>query len=152
MNTSIEKAPWHLWLVGILSLLWNAFGCYDYTMTQLRDRAYIEATMAPMGLTYEESMAFFDSFPAFASALWALGVWGSLAGAILLLIRSRHAVTAFLVSLIGALGSFAYQFSMEMPAAMAESSMARVMPLVIIVLVILQWWYSRRQTAAGVLR
>jgi hypothetical protein len=152
MNTSIEKAPWHLWLVGILSLLWNAFGCYDYTMTQLRDRAYIEAAMAPMGLTYEESMAFFDSFPAFASALWALGVWGSLAGAILLLIRSRHAVTAFLLSLIGALGSFAYQFSMEMPAAMAESSMARVMPLVIIVLVILQWWYARRQAAAGVLR
>jgi hypothetical protein len=31
------KTPWHLWVVGILSLLWNAFGGYDYTMTQLRD-------------------------------------------------------------------------------------------------------------------
>lgn len=152
MNKSTISVPWHLWLVGILSLLWNAFGCYDYTMTQLRDRAYIEAAMQPMGMTYEESIAFFDSFPAFASALWALGVWGSLAGAILLLLRSRHATAAFLISLVGALGSFAYQFSMEMPPAMAESSMAKVMPPVIIVLVILQWWYARRQTAAGVLR
>lgn len=152
MNTGTSKAPWHLWLVGALALLWNGFGCYDYIMTQLRDRAYLEASMAPMGMTYDEAVAFFDSSPALLSGLWAIGVWGSLAGAVLLLLRSRHAVTAFLVSLVGAVGSFAYQFTMDMPAALSESTMAKVMPVVIIVLVVLQWLYARRQTAAGVLR
>lgn len=146
-----SKAPWHLWVVGILTLIWNAFGGYDYSMTQLRDRAYIESVMVPMGMSYDESVAFFDSFPIWADGLWALGVWGSVAGSVLLLLRSRHAVSAYLLSLIGAVLSFGYQATIEMPPAMADNALGKVMPAVIIVAVILQLWYSRRQSTAGVL-
>ncbi|MGN3973822.1 hypothetical protein [Tsuneonella sp. SYSU-LHT278] len=146
------KAPWHLWVVGFVSLLWNAFGAYDYTMSQLRDPGYLEATMGPMGITVEEASAFLDSFPAWADALWALGVWGSAAGSVLLLARSRHAAMAFLVSLVGAALSFAYQYTLDLPPQMADSAMTKIMPLVIVGAVILQWWYARRMTAAGVLR
>ena len=95
--------PWHFWLVAIVSLLWNGFGGYDYTMTQLRDPGYFAMMSEQMHASVAELKAFFDSFPAWASALWAIGVWGSVAGSILLLMRSRHATTAFLVSLVGAL-------------------------------------------------
>ena len=27
------KAPVHLWIVGILAVLWNAIGCFDYYAT-----------------------------------------------------------------------------------------------------------------------
>ena len=145
------KAPWHLWVVGLVSLLWNAFGGYDYTMSQLRDRAYLEATMGPLGMSADQAIAFLDSFPVWANALWALGVWGSLAGSILLLLRSRFAATAYLVSLIGAVLSFAYQFTIELPPQM-DTPMSKIMPLVIIAAVVLQWWYARTQKAAGVLR
>lgn len=145
-------APVHLWIVGIVSLLWNGFGGYDYTMSQLRDRAYLEATMGPMGMSVEESIAFLDSFPAWASALWAVGVWGSLLGSVLLLMRSRHAVTAFLASLIGAVLSFAYQYTVDMPPQLADSTMGKVMPIIIVGAVALQLWYARRMTAQGVLR
>lgn len=30
--------PWHLWVVGVVAVLWNAFGCWDYTMTHLKGR------------------------------------------------------------------------------------------------------------------
>jgi hypothetical protein len=146
------KAPWHLWAVGIVSLLWNAFGAYDYVMSQLRDPEYLEEMMGPMGMTAEEASAFLDSFPAWASALWALGVWGSVVGSLLLLARSRHAANAFLVSLVGAVLSFAYQYTVELPPQMADSAMTKIMPLVIVAAVILQWWYARRMAAAGVLR
>ncbi|MCT2558615.1 hypothetical protein N0B51_06440 [Tsuneonella sp. YG55] len=146
------RTPWHLWVVGIASLLWNAFGAYDYIMSQLRDAAYLEATMGPMGMTAEEASTFLDSFPVWASALWALGVWGSVAGSVLLLVRSRHAATAFLISLVGAALSFAYQYTVELPPQMADSAMTKLMPLVIVAAVILQWWYARRMAAAGVLR
>ncbi len=41
------------------------------------------------------------ALPAWLIAFWALGVWGSLVGSLLLLARSRHAVTAFALSLLG---------------------------------------------------
>ena len=40
-----ERAPAHLWIVGILALLWNGFGAYDYFMTRTRGAAYIESMM-----------------------------------------------------------------------------------------------------------
>ena len=27
-----SRTPWHLWVVGVLSLLWNCYGGYDYLM------------------------------------------------------------------------------------------------------------------------
>ena len=145
-------APWHLWVVGVLSLLWNAFGGYDYVMSQLRDPAYLEQMMGPMGMSVEESIAFLDSMPMWTEVLWALGVWGSVLGSFLLLARSRHAVTAFLVSLAGAVLSFLYQLTIDLPPQMANDPMAKFMPLVIVGAIVLQWWYARRQAAAGVLR
>ncbi len=38
--------PTHLWIVGVLSLLWNLFGCYDYLMSELSPASYF----ASMGM------------------------------------------------------------------------------------------------------
>jgi hypothetical protein len=146
-----SRAPWHFWLVGIVSLLWNAFGGYDYTMTQLRDPAYFASMESQTGMSPAQMNAFFDAFPVWASALWAIGVWGSIAGSILLLIRSRHAVTAFVVSLVGAALSFVYQATLDLPPAM-DTTMNKVMPMIIVAAIVLQWWYARRMRSAGVLR
>ncbi len=83
-----RKIPAHYWVVAGLSLLWNAFGAVDYTLTKMRNPAYL-ANFPP------EMMAAIDKFPAWMTIFWALGVWGSLLGSVLLLIRSRLAVTAF---------------------------------------------------------
>ncbi|MGX7951945.1 hypothetical protein ACWPM1_05195 [Tsuneonella sp. HG249] len=147
----VSKTPMHLWIVGILSLLWNAFGGYDYTMTQMRDPGYLGMVSEQMGMSVAEIGAFFDSFPVWANVLWALGVWGSVLGSILLLARSRHAVTAFLVSLIGAALSFIYQLTLDLPSEM-NTGMNKFMPLVILAAIVLQLWYARRQTATGLLR
>lgn len=152
MDQATTRTPWHLWAVGIVTLLWNGFGGYDYTMSQLRDREYLGQMMEPMGVSVDEAIALLDSFPVWAEVFWALGVWGSIAGSLLLLLRSRHAVTAFAISIVGALVSFAYQFTIDLPPAMANSAMSRIMPVVIIGAVVLQLWYARRQVAAGVLR
>ena len=140
------NTPAHLWLVGIVSLLWNAFGGYDYVMTHMGDLSYFE--MMGMG---QAELDFFASLPAWAIALWAIGVWGSVLGSVLLLIRSRHAASAFLISLVGALASFLAQFTLEKPASL-ESGMAVIMPIVIMVLIAAQWLYARRMATRGVLR
>jgi hypothetical protein len=147
MATSYSGAtPKHLWIVGILSLLWNGFGGYDYVMTHMGGPEYFES----MGLD-AEAYAWFQALPGWSIAAWAVGVWVSVLGAILLLMRSRHAATAFLVSLLGALVSFGYQFTGERPASL-DGGTTMIMPVVILIAIIAQWYYARRQAAAGVLR
>lgn len=147
MATAVSgPAPRHLWLVGILSLLWNGYGAYDYTMSHLGGLEFFES----MGLD-AAAFAWFEAMPVWAVAGWAVGVWVSLLGAVLLLLRSRHAATAFLVSIVGAVVSFAYQFTSDRPASL-EGGMAMVMPIAILILIAAQWFYARRMVAAGVLR
>ena len=55
-------------------------------------------------------LAYIDGMPMYAHVGWGLGVWMALLGAILLLMRSRYAVHAFALSLIGAVVSFAAQY------------------------------------------
>lgn len=96
-----RRTPWHLWAVGILSLLWNLMGATDYTLSQLGNRTWLAAGAEQMGTTVEDMIAYIDGFPAWMHAFWALGVWGAVIGSILLLMRSRHAVWAFAASLLG---------------------------------------------------
>ncbi len=93
--------PWHVWAVGGISFLWNCIGALDYTLSQARNRDYLGVAAKQVGVATAEMIAFIDSFPAWVHAFWALGVWGALAGSILLLMRSRYAVLAFAASLLG---------------------------------------------------
>ncbi len=92
-ETRAQRTPWHLWVVGGIALLWSAMGAMDYVMTQTKDEAYMS------GFTPEQ-LSFFYGLPAWVVAAWALGVWGGVLGALLLLARRRFAVWVFLVSLI----------------------------------------------------
>lgn len=147
LQSTPVRAPGHLWAVGAISLLWNAFGCFDYTMTKLDPAGYMKSM--DMG---DVEIAYMQGLPAWLSVFWALGVWGSLAGSVLLLLRSRHAVTAFAVSLLGLVVSQGYQFAdAAMPASMNSPAMLGVSAVIWISLLFFLW-YSTRMKAAGVLR
>jgi uncharacterized membrane protein len=138
------KTPWHLWVVGIVSLLWNAMGGIDYTMSHVHNAAYL-ARMTP------DQIAWFNNFPIWATSCWALGVWGAVAGSILLLLRSRRAVHAFGISLLGFIGSHIYQFTSNAPAGLNSGTgtiFAAVLALVAVSLLI----YARRMRVRGALR
>jgi hypothetical protein len=146
MATSAEtRAPAHLWIVGVLALLWNGFGCFDYLMTNLKNKTYLSQLTA-------DQLAYMNSLPAWLTGVWAVGVWGGLAGSILLLLRSRHAVWVFGLSLIGAIVGMGYQmFMTNMPASMTEGAMG-IMPWVIIAVAAFLLWYSWNTQKKGVLR
>jgi hypothetical protein len=141
-----RKTPTHLWVLGILALLWNCVGAYDYLMSNIGGAAYFES----VGLD-ADAYAWFQAMPVWAVGAWAVGVWGSVLGALLLLIRSRHAAPVYLVSIAGAVIAFAYQFTSGRPASL-QGAMTTVMPLVILILIVAQWYYARRMAQAGVLR
>lgn len=139
------KTPWHLWAVGIISLLWNAGGAASYTMTELRMLEGMD------GIT-PEMLEYFYGFPAWAVALWALGVWGCFLGSILLLFRSRFAVWSFGVSIVGLIGVTAYErLVIVLPEAM-QTTGQNLFAVAIWVITIALFIYSLRMTKAGVLR
>lgn len=140
------KTPWHLWVVGIVSLLWNSIGAADYTFTSLRSEAWLEAMQYP-----PEGIAYLDAFPAWAHGGWALGTIGAFIGSLLLLFRSRHAVTAFIISLIGIAVTTIYEAGAEMPPELADIQPAWF-PFLLWGIAILLLIYSVRMKSKGVLR
>jgi hypothetical protein len=144
------RTPAHLWIVGILSLLWNCFGGYDYTMSNMRNVDYIGKAMP--GVDPHAALAWMDSFPIYAKIGWALGVWGGLLGAILLLMRSRYAVWAYAASMLGIVLSIGWQIAAAPKLAGAEGGMYDIMPYGIIAIGLFLLWYSWTMEKKGVLR
>ena len=148
--TESRGVPVHLWIVGILSLLWNAFGAYDYVMTRMRDTEYL-ASMMP-DVDPNAMLAWVDAFPIWAQFGWGLGVWLGLIGSALLLARHRYAVPAFALSLIGTILGLGYQIAAAPPLPGAEGPLVTIMPWVIIAVALALFLYARAQKASGVLR
>lgn len=142
------KAPIHLWIVGVLSLLWSAMNCADYYMLRTRNIDWISQTP---GISPQDMLAWIDSFPFWAQLGWAAWVWMSLAGAAMLLMRNRWAVPAFAISLAGAVIGLANKYlGSPTPPALAQGFMS-YMQFVIIAVAGAFYYYAHRQKLAGVL-
>lgn len=109
------KTPWHLWVIGVLSLLWNSVGAADYIFSSMRSEWWFEVMQYP-----EAGIAYLDAFPVWAHGGWALGTIGAFVGSILLLARKGLAVLAFALSLIGIAVTTYYETLTELPAELAE--------------------------------
>ena len=97
-QTSKPAVPVSFWIIALLSLLWNCFGGYDYIMSRMGNMDYINAATGGHGDIFVQWMS---GASMIVQIGWPVGVWASVLGSLLLLARSRHAVTAFLVSLVG---------------------------------------------------
>jgi hypothetical protein len=80
--------PWHLWIVGVLSLHWNGMGAFGYVMTESRS-AYC------MSSSTTEQLSCFYGLPMWAVTTWALSMWAGGLGSVLRLLRRRWALTVF---------------------------------------------------------
>ena len=141
----MTRTPWHLWAVGLLSLLWNAGGAADYVMVQYDVAAYTDQLTDPQ-------RGFFDALPAWYVAAWATGVWLSVVGSLLLLLRSRWAGTAFSVSLAGLLVASVYTFLVLDSSPMRDAGpLALAFTAAIYVVLVLLILYARAMRRRGVL-
>jgi hypothetical protein len=142
-----KKPAWHFWAVALVSLVWNLLGAWDYWMTRMRNMAYLDGATQGHG---EVFLKWHDQSGWLVQIGWPIGVWGSLAGAMLLLGRSRHAVLAYGLSLAGAVVSFAAQLAGNFPPEIQRQGMA-VMAVVISAVIAAQLLYARRAADSGVL-
>ena len=95
-RTTTPGRPWHLWLIGIVGVLWSLMGVLSFMLTQM----HVEAVMSRFP---PQQRAYFESLPWWAVAFWAINVFGGVIGCLLLLLKSRLAFPVLLASVIGAI-------------------------------------------------
>ena len=136
--------PWHLWVIGIIGGLWSSMGVVSFVLTQMN----VEAVMSQFPPQQRE---YFESFPLWADAFWAAGVFGGLIGCVLLLLKNRIAVHALLASVIGAsVSSLGGLFLLGGMQVMRETNGLGLTVVPVIVAALLAY-YARAMSAKGVL-
>jgi len=137
----IAKTPWHLWLAGALSLLWNAGGAYTIISAQ---------SGAPMDMDANEIAYYAAQAPWFVM-LVDVAVIAPLLGAIALLLRHRWAVLLYGLSIAAIAVTAAYDIA-QGTALMLNDQGWLILECVTVGLAVLQWVYAWWMKNRGVLR
>jgi hypothetical protein len=135
--------PWHLWLVGILGLLWDSAGAFDYLMTQTQNESY-------MSQFTPEQLEFFYGFPTWVVVFWALAVWGGVLGTLLLLLKRRPAVPVLLGSFLAMIVTSIHNYFLS-NGFEVQGGAGLVFSALIFVLALGLWFYARSMAQRGVL-
>jgi hypothetical protein len=133
--------PWHLWVVGILTLLWNGSGAVTILMAQMGRLPDISADEA----------AYYAAQPTWNVILTNIATFAPVLAGIALLLRSQRAVWLFALSLALILALDVYELVVGTSRALANQG-ALIVTVIIAVIAVLQLVYSTAMKKRGVLR
>lgn len=140
MGETKPKAPWHLWVVGVLAMLWNGSGAVTIMMAQ----------QGQLAVSADEA-AYYAAQPWWFVALTDIALFGGILGGLALLFRSRWAPLLFAVSLLAIIVTNGYDLA-EGTSRMFTNLGTVVVTCLIWILAILQLWYAAAMRGRGVLR
>ena len=135
------KAPWHLWVVGILSLLWNASGAWVFVSAQAGNPMDMDAT----------EIAYYAAQAPWFVAVTDVAFAAAILAAIALLLRSRWAVLLYGLSIAAILVTSAYDIA-QGTALLLEDQGWLILSCVTTCLAIIQLAYAIAMRKRGVLR
>ncbi len=138
--------PWHIWPVSIASLVWAFAAAADYLLTELRSPAYL--SLFSSGL-----VAYIAGLPAPIVGAWAIGVWGGLAGVLMMILNLPAAAMTLAVAAMAQVVLGVWLIALAEPPLRHVAGPAGDGIMVVSVLVpVLVWLYARALHARGVLR
>ena len=135
------RAPWHLWVVGILALLWNASGAFTIMMAQAGRLPSLEPDEA----------AYYAAQPAWFVIVTDLALIAAIAAAAALLLRSRLARPLFALSLAAIAVTAGYDL-VAGTSRMYANPGALIATIAIWILAVLQLLYAIAMRKGAVLR
>ncbi len=145
MENLKKNTPWWFWVIGIIYLLWSFIGCGGYLAEQLMsESAYTESFGVEMAGLRELT-------PSWATAGYAIGVWGGLIGVILLLLRRKLCLPFFYASFIGAIIGFMPSIFDERFKVVLGGGDYGLMIFIWLVCIFIIW-FARKMVSMGLLR
>lgn len=136
-----RRTPWHVWTVGILTLIWNGAGAYTIMMAQAGRLPDIDPGEA----------AYYAAQPLWFVVTTDIALVAPVAAAVALLLRNRAAVWLFGISVAAVLLNNAYDIGAQTSRVLVDRG-ALVVTSVIVVLAILQLVYAMAMKRRAVLR
>lgn len=137
-----NELPTSFWIIGGVFLLWNFLGLMIY---------YDQVTMSPEVLAETFSVAqqaFLEDMPLWATSAYAIAVTAGVIASLLLLVRNALALPIFIVSLAGVIVQDLNSFVLSDGLAVWGTS-ALYLPTLVLVLCVVEIWYSRSAKAKG---
>jgi hypothetical protein len=136
-----RKTPWHVWVVAILTLLWNGSGAYTIMMAQ--------ASRLP-SLSADEA-AYYAAQPLWFVIATDIALVAALAAAVALLLRSRTAAWLFALSLIAIFVNDIYDLAAGTSRVLVSRG-ALIVTVIIAVIAVLQLAYAWAMKRRSVLK
>ncbi len=143
MTENSNKPATSFWVIGVIALLWNLAGVAAY-LSQAFMTDEMKAALP------ENQQALYENIPTWATAAFAIAVWGGLLACILLLMRKKLAKTIFVISLLGILVQIVYNFFVS-NAIEVYGPTGMIMPLLVVIIGIFLVWYSKKCADDGIL-
>jgi hypothetical protein len=140
MTESNKPATW-FWVVSALALLWNLMGVMAYLSQVMMTPEAIQAMP-------ENERALRASTPAWATSAFAIAVWGSTLGCLVLLLRKKLATPILIVSYAGVLVQMGHAFFMSKSFEVYGPG-GMVMPVMVLVIGALLIWFSMKAAERG---
>ena len=142
MNNQITAAK-SFWPIAIVALLWNAVGVMAY---------WADVTMSAetLGAFTQAQQEVYASRPAWALGAFALAVFTGLFASVLLLLRSKWSQQLYGVSVVALVVQNYYWFVLA--NAMDVYPDGHWVPLVVFIIALFLFWYSRAAMSKGWLK
>lgn len=139
--TTPTKPATSFWVISIVLLIWNLLGVMAYIM---------HVTMTPETLQAlpEDQRALYTDTPVWATAAFAIAVWFSALGSVLLLLRKKLATPVFMLAFAGIVVQMIHSLFISNSIEVYGPG-GMVMPVMVIIIGAYLIWYSRNATAKG---
>jgi hypothetical protein len=134
------KAPWHLWLVGIVSLLWYLSGATTILWAQYGSLSRLSA----------DEVAYYAAKPLLLQVLAIAALVGGVGGAVGLLMRRKWALALLAILVIGVMAQNVIELANGTSRALANNG-AMIATVFIALIAVLTWLYARVMVRKGVL-
>ncbi len=138
-DETVGGVHWSFWIICVVTLIFNVMGAINYFAQMNAD------SLASFPESYRPII---EGRPAWATAAFAIAVFGGTLGCLLLLLRKSAAFYVLIASLLGVIVSMMHIFGVAGFSSF-EIWMGVLMQLVVTAFLI---WYSKRAESKGWIR
>lgn len=141
--TTTNKPSVGYWIIAVIALIWNLMGVFAFfgQTVLLTDEA--KELLTP------EQVTLIEGTPSWITIVFAIAVFSGLLGCIMLLIKKKLATPLFLLSLIAVLIQNIYVWTATNAAEVYGTVQGYVMPMIVIIICIFLYLYSKSAAKKG---
>ena len=137
---TVDGVHWSFWAIGVVAFIWNVMGVINFL---------VQMNAGTLASFPESHRAIVESRPAWATAAFAMAVFGGALGCLLLMLRKSAAYYLLIASLLGVIVQLIHTLgiaSSTINFSPFEILMIILMPLVVAAFLI---WYSKWAESKG---